>query len=510
LLVPGLGQKTMAPADCPASIDIDAVPGSGHAPLRPSSPLAKRPRLSGPAASIASATAARRAALEDVRRRLDEVQRCWNAVSGCCGDGSAELQAICDELRLLLATLRPQVGGAGLSEGRTEEFARRGLERIARDKLALLLLQAGDDAGARELLQADGYLYRLSDDVLLGPRDRVPERPCPGFARCVDGALPEGLLRELQDAFALGAAFWKETGYLDVDSFFSFEAPLCSHDALPSSPSSPSQPARSAVRARRHPAVAAAMHVAEIARSVAPPELLQPGEDFGYAEWWCHSKPHCAGHLLHFDQADDGHLPILSTVLYLSGAGVGGPTLVTDQTMEDARLARHGWLCEPRENRLLLFDGRLLHGHAPGRCCRSAPPPPSAAAPEAAASSADAAKRCTLMVALCRKKPAIAPGAGCPMPDAKEAARSGLEWSTACSASLCDEDSLHRNAQAAAARSGGLTSAAIWADVDAAANRSRGCDLASSPPTPAPTRCFQGITPWRRIPDRLLAGELFE
>jgi hypothetical protein len=44
--------------------------------------------------------------------------------------------------------------------------------------------------------------------------------------------------------------------------------------------------------------------------------------------------------------------PILSTVLYLTGAHVGGPTLVTDQTLASARLAEQGWLLYPRHNRL--------------------------------------------------------------------------------------------------------------------------------------------------------------
>ena len=86
----------------------------------------------------------------------------------------------------------------------------------------------------------------------------------------------------------------------------------------------------------------------------------------GYAEWWCHSKPHCAGHLLHFDQSDDAQTPLVSTVLYLSEEGVGGPTLVTEQAMVDKHIAPQGWLCKPKENRLLLFRGSLLHGVVPG------------------------------------------------------------------------------------------------------------------------------------------------
>mmetsp|Transcript_35880 Transcript_35880/g.44514 ORF Transcript_35880/g.44514 Transcript_35880/m.44514 type:complete len:139 (+) Transcript_35880:58-474(+) len=35
--------------------------------------------------------------------------------------------------------------------------------------------------------------------------------------------------------------------------------------------------------------------------------------------------------------------------------------------MGDRKLARKGWLCFPRENRLCVFDGSLLHMVVPGR-----------------------------------------------------------------------------------------------------------------------------------------------
>ena len=48
-------------------------------------------------------------------------------------------------------------------------------------------------------------------------------------------------------------------------------------------------------------------------------------------------------------------------------AGAGGPTLVTEQRVSDGALATHGWTVFPRANRLVMFDGRLLHGVIPGR-----------------------------------------------------------------------------------------------------------------------------------------------
>ena len=88
------------------------------------------------------------------------------------------------------------------------------------------------------------------------------------------------------------------------------------------------------------------------------------------AEWWCHCRPHSSGHQLHFDSDDEGRggvrNPIVSCVVYLSPSGVGGETLVTSQESTGTQLARSGYLCAGRRNRLLTFRGNLLHGVMPG------------------------------------------------------------------------------------------------------------------------------------------------
>lgn len=77
--------------------------------------------------------------------------------------------------------------------------------------------------------------------------------------------------------------------------------------------------------------------------------------------------------------ATEAH-PIVSSVLYLTDEG--GPTVVFDQTLERssdstaAESVAEAWpeapaqalVCAPAKNRMLLFDGRLLHGvlHRPG------------------------------------------------------------------------------------------------------------------------------------------------
>lgn len=94
-------------------------------------------------------------------------------------------------------------------------------------------------------------------------------------------------------------------------------------------------------------------------------------KDATAAEWWAHCRPHGSGHQMHFDSDDEGmggviRHPICSAIVFVTG-GVGGPTLVTDQTSASKRLARRGWLVEPVGGRVAVFDGRYIHGVIPGR-----------------------------------------------------------------------------------------------------------------------------------------------
>lgn len=84
--------------------------------------------------------------------------------------------------------------------------------------------------------------------------------------------------------------------------------------------------------------------------------------------------------------------PIASAVVYLS-AGVGGPTLVTQQLLSDTSVAKHGWLIFPPARqadvgRVAAFSGSVLHGVVGG-------------APARAPADA-AARRTTLMFAFWR------------------------------------------------------------------------------------------------------------
>jgi len=106
---------------------------------------------------------------------------------------------------------------------------------------------------------------------------------------------------------------------------------------------------------------------------------------------------------MHFDSDDEGlgrviKHPICSAVVYVTG-GIGGPTLVTNQTPRSKQLATRGWLVGPEEGRVAVFDGEMLHGVIPGRGVCPALPSTSAAAAAGFSSKPGDARRITLMVA---------------------------------------------------------------------------------------------------------------
>jgi hypothetical protein len=281
---------------------------------------------------------------------------------------------------------------------------------IAWDRLVLLLLQRGDMTEAETLLRQRGYQRRLSRAVLCqqAPPFEGNLEPCEPLASAiavVDAALPLPLFSALQAALSPGAPFWSEHGYDHPEtSFFSFVEPLA-----PASERSRDGMQRSTLIG------AVVRHVAAIAASRLPAASLA-----STAEWWAHWRPHRAGAPLHFDSAsadvaaggdevDGMSTPLVSTVLYLSGDGVGGRTLVTDQRWASCELATTGVLISPSENRLLLFEGDLLHGVVP--------------AAEPQTRSGESAVRTTLMVALWRRMSQ----APCAQPPPRDGAPEGPE-----------------------------------------------------------------------------------
>ena len=281
----------------------------------------------------------------------------------------------------------------------------RALRPRARERLLLMMLQRGASLTSRAVQQqlaAGGFVGLLSPVVIRYPLDAaaatgvtIPPSlapPRPGV-HAIDGALPEGMLRRLCTALDPASPFWQEHGY----ACGAYASPFFSYvHALNCAPRHGFERVIHAVL--RH--VRARFPAASQAR---------------YAEWWAHCRPHGVGHQLHFDSANEGRgalrHPIVSTALYLT-SDVGGPTLVTTQASGDTSLASAGYMAPPRRNRLLMFDGRLLHGVLPGR---GVVPPAQGSPP----------RRVTLMIAFwpsLRERPAPRPAAARPFPHAAVAA----------------------------------------------------------------------------------------
>lgn len=245
----------------------------------------------------------------------------------------------------------------------------RAMRERARERVLLMMCQrhasAATSPSLRRQLVSGGFVCRLATPILrYAPTASLlsaspsssSSAPPRGTTAALDGTLPLGMLHRLQRALAPGSPFWSEHGYrcgLHRSPFFSYVHSL---------EGEPRTGFDRVLRLLRQRAVDAGFPLAAKAK---------------YVEWWAHCRPHGVGHQLHFDSDDEGQggvrNPLLSSAFYLTGSGVGGPTLVTDQRMGEARLARRGWLVMPSENRYLLFDGKLLHGVVPGRGVAATP-----------------------------------------------------------------------------------------------------------------------------------------
>lgn len=280
---------------------------------------------------------------------------------------------------LLSRALRPMASDALLLEeveqhlkkassfvatGDVEELQKsKRVQTSAREALSLLLLQEGKVEEAYKYLKATGYTWRLAKDVLsyrlqsstseLG----VDSDAAKTYVQAVDDAVPARAVEHLRHAFRPEAPFWREHEYdLTCNAsrrvgYFSYKYPF-----------------------RERKAVNSVEQVIDVLlRQV---RKLYPAveEEATVAEWWVHSRPHTSGHQLHFDSdetriADGGtpQHPICSCILYLEEDGtIGGPTLVTDQTLQGG-MATQGWMCFPKMGRLVAFDATMLHGVIPGR-----------------------------------------------------------------------------------------------------------------------------------------------
>eukprot|EP00947_MAST-08B_sp_MAST-8B-sp1_P004188 g4188.t1 len=228
--------------------------------------------------------------------------------------------------------------------------------------------------------------------------------------RAFDNALPPAMLAHLRQALRPGAPFWAEHRYdSPMTGFFSYCHDLGHMDDEDEDEDEDEE--REGEENKKKDGGGGEQHgdgsLGKILRHIrrtaaaAVPSLRRKVR---FAEWWAHSRPHSNGHKLHYDYCVDpatGKVrhPLVSTVTFLQtselsaavassssssasspssssstmggGGGaappqrVGGPTLITDQTMERDRTTQ-GWLVPPADNRLCVFDGNLLHCVLPG------------------------------------------------------------------------------------------------------------------------------------------------
>eukprot|EP00760_Papus_ankaliazontas_P037389 PhM_4_TR8463/c2_g1_i1/m.47217 len=287
-------------------------------------------------------------------------------------DGDFDLVA-----RSLAAFLRQTEAKGGVSSDEEEC-----MYATAQDRLILLLLQLGRTQEACAELKRARMLARLASCVLRYPIEgseeywqqmnlsRPPHLPpsSPPLPACVfDSALQPSALARVQSVFGdLSADFWVSHNYSvePPSPFFSYIVPLADADKL-------------GVLG----ALAKSVHAAAVTRF---PEAA----DAQYCEMWAHNRPHGTGHQLHFDSDDEGRNgirnPLCGSIFFVDGSA-GGPTVLMEQQLRDKKLAQNGWLIYPRTNRLVVFDGTMLHGVLPGRGVPTSDP---------------SARRATLMLAL--------------------------------------------------------------------------------------------------------------
>eukprot|EP00667_Euglena_gracilis_P009132 EG_transcript_9267 len=230
---------------------------------------------------------------------------------------------------------------------------------------ALLLTILGRHDEARAPLQRLGMRKRLSPH-LWSCLNRPPaaERPlAEAPVKFYPNALPEDLWRRLAEFFAPGAPYWKETDY-DHRGYFGFWYDVA-------------QPPTNAVECLVQKLLPLTGRQAEVVGT----------------EWWVNTRlaERDMGHQLHYDTEAEsisatGQVPhpILSSVSYLAGTTVAGPTVVLDQVVDGPEATR-GWIVRPKPGAFMTFPGDRLHGVLP-------------VCPDPSAAGHPATQRVTLMI----------------------------------------------------------------------------------------------------------------
>ncbi|CAK4071172.1 unnamed protein product [Aphanomyces euteiches] len=226
---------------------------------------------------------------------------------------------------------------------------------VAKYTLAMVNLCKGDSASADGALTSLGLRYRLHESVFVSESNgkTVESSSVANHVQVVDDAFAKPVWTHLCDRLNhTSSPFWSEHRYGEPDvGYFSYAFSDC------------------ATAKPRHCIEAwIQSHLLPVVQAAFPDKAAS----IRHAEWWAHSRDQISGHQLHYDTDETRltrdhslHYPLVSTVWYLTPGASGAPTLITDKKFGQDALQSHGYLVYPEENRLAMFDGRLLHGVIP-------------------------------------------------------------------------------------------------------------------------------------------------
>lgn len=268
-------------------------------------------------------------------------------------------------------------GGCGLNR---EQFNQAG------EKYALLLCQSGRCRKAKKGLVSMGFTCRLAQQVLDYPSDdeycksniddtttsdireqnvKKKQLSSPPCCQIIDGFLSKSEMERLRVVFeSPTASYWTDHQYTvePPSPYFSY---VISLDQIRETKYNGGNNTQFGF-------------IGQLIQKIVSCPLLNDRfprlqSNAKFVELWAHNRPHASGHQMHFDSDDEGRggvrNPIISTILYIT-EGAGGPSLVTNQKLTDSNVATQGWVAHPRSQRLVVFDGRYLHGVVPGKGVR--------------------------------------------------------------------------------------------------------------------------------------------
>ena len=217
--------------------------------------------------------------------------------------------------------------------------------------------KAAQSHNSNDQLKLSSAAIQPSSSVLFSPRMYYNN----------NGVLPSDLYHDLCNLFAPDAKYWVESDY-NNRGYYSYYIDLegKTNDSKHNVRDCPSNVMEDVI----------VNHLLPLAeRTLQESNAKSSSQKIVGAEWWTHTRPISAnlGHPLHFD-TDEVLLqkekkvshPIISSVLYLTGAGGGGgSTVVFDQTPESTEVAKQAWISQPMDNAFMVFPGNLLHGVLP-------------------------------------------------------------------------------------------------------------------------------------------------